>query len=166
MINTQCLTRELTVIRLNPSPDDPLYTGCLWMTVYIDATAWRLMVDSDCGAYTHCWPNEDDLHTFGKALAGYLMDEDYILSKISKRSAFDPEGTREIIKEYVDDPDVIEQFADAETEHDFWTIINDVDDQIDLYECMSYEYPIYARRVAMMLKKYIAPILRSGSTAP
>lgn len=170
MIDVKETKRELIVLHIRPSEDDPLYTRCLWMTVYIDTKAWRLMVDSDCGAYTHHWPNEDDLHPFRKALAGYLMDESYILGKISECSEFSPESTLESIQQqYCDDPDMLEalteKFSNALTEFDFYSIINDDDDVPgDLYEEFSYVYPSRAVTVARMLKEYVAPALKNGAS--
>lgn len=168
MIDAKESTRELIVIHLRPSKDDPLYTRCLWMTVYIDTKAWRLMVDSDCGSYTHSWPNEDALHPFRKALASYLADESYTLSKISKESEFSPEDTMECIRQaYCDDPDMLamleEKFDGAYTEHDFYNVLADYDVPGELYEEICHVYPSQAVTVAKLLKEYVAPILRGAA---
>lgn len=169
MVDVKETSRELIVIHLRPTPDDPLYTRCLWMTVYIDTRAWRLMVDSDCGSYTYHWPNEDDLHPFRTALAGYLMDKDYILGKISGRSEFDSDGTMENIRQaYCDDPDMLEmleeKFSAAITEHDFYAAFSDDDAPGELYEELAYTYPPQAVTAVEILKEYVAPMLLNGAS--
>ncbi|MDD3881919.1 MAG: hypothetical protein PHI27_06670 [Eubacteriales bacterium] len=165
MVDVTTTTRELIVIRIQPQRNDPMFTRCLWMTVYIDAKAWRLMVDSDCGFYTHHWPNEDELHSFCSALASYLADESYILGKISTRSHFNAENTIGNIKEaYADDPDVLNDFLGnlqgAYTKSDFLRVLSDDNAPDDLYECFAYDYPPQALTAVKMLKEYVVPILR------
>lgn len=168
MINVKESSRNLIILHMQPTKDDPLHHRCLWMTVYIDPVAWRLMVDSDCGAYTHCWPNEDDLHSFRKALPCYLMDEAYILSKISKRTVFDAEATMQNIEQsYCDDSELVETLREklkgATTELEFSLLLYDDDVPGDLYECFDYAYPSEAVTVARLLKEHVAPVLRNGA---
>ncbi|MDD3334114.1 MAG: hypothetical protein PHI98_01220 [Eubacteriales bacterium] len=165
MIDVKETSRELIVINIRPTRDDPMYMGCLWMTVYVDTAAWRLTVDSDCGAYVHCWPNEDKLHTFRKALAGYLMDEDYILKKISDCTEFDIEGTTGAIEDaFEDEPDVLEELLEkmkhVRSNGDFYEAFNEEAMPPDMYEYVRYDYPCQAKRVVHLLKEYVAPMLR------
>ena len=161
------------MFKIYPDENDEWYTRCLWARVTFDLANWSLSVQSDCGDYSYSWCVEAGDRTFLQLMA--IIDKDYLLSKVSSRSRFDLESTKENVSEWIrDDEDLyteernrilaevekIEEYSDGQQFLRELEDIEGMENFYDLWECIVYDYPTSAKTFAEIFKEVIQPEIK------
>ncbi|MDO4301564.1 MAG: hypothetical protein Q4D26_09275 [Clostridia bacterium] len=149
--------------------NDELYHSCMWGVVNLDLKNGIMSACTDCGDYAYRWPETDEM--FLKLMA--TVDSEYLLRKIARRIEFDLEGTINIIIDIFDDDEEYQNrlrkfFTDYDyvyDSNDFLSSIEEWDNDdlladIDLYECLVYDYHPQAKTFVKIFTEYIQPEIK------
>lgn len=161
------------MFKVYPDKTDERYTKCLWARFTFDLANWSMTAQSDCGDYSYSWCVEKGGRTFLQLMT--VIEKDYLLGKISSRSRFDVESTKQTVIEWVrEDEDLspeeqnriiseineIEKYADGQ---EFLRELEDIDGMdnfCDLWECLDYDYPASAKTFVEIFKEIVQPEIR------
>ena len=84
---------------LTPAKTDEEYTSCMWAKFVFDCDNGTLNISSDAGDYSYRWGHneyEDFMHLMSR------VDKEYLLNKLSSRSVFLLEESKEKTIENID----------------------------------------------------------------
>lgn len=139
---------------------------CTWAVFVIDPDDMSLTIRSDGGNMAYTWQNIGDNTPKGflKFLAG--LDEEYLLCKLSEKSKFNFDKTREKLLKYlpdkydgpIDELKAAQPFCDA-NEFAAWYLSLPYTESDDL-ECIEMDYPAGHRAAVEIFTKYVQPKLR------
>ena len=164
------------------------YGSCLWAKFILDLDAYSLSIQSDCGHYGYTWVPTPRSESFLHLMA--RVEADYLLDKISSRCVIDTENTLaafvKLMEENAVDPsetDIdgepvinmerleaicgLDHDADivAESKKLFRDTAMDGVDEYDLWDCVSKDFPLNAKKIAEVFETYIAPKCRELDAA-
>lgn len=161
------------MFKVYPDRTDDWYTKCLWARFTFDLANWSLTAQSDCGDYSYSWCVEKSGRTFLQLMA--IIEKDYLLGKISSRSRFDVESTKENVSEWVrEDEDLsleerdrilteikeIEEYSDGQQFMRELEDIEGMENFSDLWECLEYDYPASAKTFVAIFKEIVQPEIK------
>lgn len=89
---------------------DPDYGTCLWATITFDLDRYSMTAESDCGNYAYCWTPTPDSESFLHLMC--RIYKDYLLGKISSRSVFNLDESKEKALAALDECDVTEELQE------------------------------------------------------
>lgn len=155
---------------------DSDYGSCLWAKFYFDAKLYSLLVVSDCGNFAYKWTETPRTESFMDLMR--RCSGGYILDKISEKTVIDEDHTfRNLVSYLFPDQDLsdvqhpcIERLQEACKNYDHNTdlileVCHVLDDYAmdfetyELWECISYDYPVRAKKIAEIFETHIQPCL-------
>jgi len=146
--------------------EDELHTSCIWARITFDNENWSMMAQSDCGDYSYSWVPEKD-RTFLQLMQ--QIDEEYLLGKISDRTRFDEEASKENliswISSEIDAERLIAEIKEirAGSGDEFLHEVEEIsgmDDFTDLWECLESDYPQSAKTFCRIFTECVQPEIR------
>ena len=157
------------VINLNISFEkgDPLYRKCTWADISLDLDKWDLHAHTDVGDYHYSGWKPEENRSFLDFMISTAKDSEYILSKVSNRSEFSLEQTKELILNLYGD-DMTKQQKDWVNNLGKYFLCFDgsdfeakmkasglFDDWRDKWELPQHDYPTCAKTFAEILKTVV-----------
>lgn len=91
-MNIERIEPRVITYRLTPNRSDSEYCMCKWAKFIFDCDDSKLSIKSDVGDYSYGWgydEQEDFMHLMGR------VDAEYLLDKISNRTVFNIEKSKE-----------------------------------------------------------------------
>lgn len=158
------------VFKVYPDKTDEMYTKCLWARFLFDLANWSLMAQSDCGDYSYSWKVEKGGRTFLEFMT--VIDEEYLLNKISSRSCFNADSTKQNVIAWVCEDEslskeeknrIVSEITEIEVCLDGQLFLQELEDIegmdnfCDLWECLDYEYPLCAKTFVWIFKEIVQP---------
>lgn len=164
---------QIVTFSYRQTRDDADYGSCMWARFHFDTVAYTMFIESDCGSYSYGWVPTPKSESFLHLMA--RCEGEYILGKISSMSKVDIDGTF---------TNLVELLSDEEYDEGQWRCIRDSIDQpcaemiaqevldsipfhttcmpkeSDIYECIQYDYPARAKKIAEIFEKHIVPAIR------
>lgn len=146
---------------------DPLYRKCTWADISLDLDKWDLYAHTDVGDYHYSGWVPEQGRTFLDYMISTVRDSEYILSKVSNRSEFSLEQTKDLILSiYGDDMTKAQKywlnslgkyrpcFSGSEFEEEM-KASGLFDDWRDKWELPQYDYPVCAKTFAEILSTVV-----------
>ena len=146
--------------------EDELHISCMWARITFDNKNWSMMAQSDCGDYSYSWRPEKE-RKFLELMQ--QIDGEYLLGKVSSRSRFDEEKSKNRIIEYVIQDEDVERLEkeikeiNSGSSEEFMREIEEIEgleNWPDLWEFLVHDYPRSAKTFCRIFTECIQPEIR------
>ncbi len=156
---------------------DKDYGSCLWANFYFDTENCILMIESDCGSFSHTWYPEKD--PFLKVCSRF--GKTYLLEKLSSSNVVDSDRTFENVKELINelvecewDEEELEAACNCSHRDDvvyeaitaaissLFAHDTDLFESYDLWECIRTDYPNSAKKIVEVYCEHIVPAIKDA----